>query len=134
MGGYGSGKLGNNTSVFGLVTEKKLSNVLKKKGVVFGKAKGSIVGAVGILPTFGKLKGMEGICLLGETHGAYVDPASARDIVQILANYLNFSIDLSRLEKKAKEGEEIVKRIENELKKATQPQQSLKHGDVSYIR
>ena len=136
IGGYSSGKLGNNAAVFGLISDKGLIPGLKKYGVIFGKARGSIVGAAGILPTFGEIEGLKGICILGETHGAYVDPASARDIVTILSKYLNFKIDLSRLEKKAKEGEKIIKRIEDEIKKAATQHQGSIPGpqDVSYIR
>lgn len=136
IGGYSSGKLGENKGVFGLVTNKKQIPHLKKFGISFGKAKGSIVGAAGILPTFGIIEGLEGICILGETHGAYVDPGAARDIVKILAKYLNFTIDLSRLEKKAKEGEKIIKKIEEEIKRATTQEQLPGHqsNDVSYIR
>lgn len=135
LGGYSSGRLGRNTAVFGLVNNKKLIPSLKKHKVIFGKAKGSIVGAAGIIPTFGNIKGFNGICLLGETHGAYVDPASARDIVRILSSYLDFKIDLSKIEKKAKEGEEIVKKIEEEIKKATvQPPHDFRAHDISYIR
>jgi len=136
IGGYISGKLGGSTSVFGLTTNKKLIPKLKKSGVVFGKAKGSIVGAAGLIPTFGGVRGMNGICLLGETHGAYVDPASARDIVKIMMKYLDFEIDINGLEKKAREGEKIIRKIEKEVKKAISMQSGgeASSRDLSYIR
>ncbi len=134
IGGYSSGKLGSNSSVFGLCTNKKYIPILEKHKVVFGKAKGSIVGAAGILPTFGALEGIDGVCLLGETHGAYVDPASARDIVKVLTSYLEFNVDLTGLEKKAKEGEKIINKIEEEIKQATIEQPKIGSEDMSYIR
>jgi len=134
LGGYSSGKLGDNKRVFALVTDKELIPKLKKLGIIFGKAKGSIVGAAGMLPIFGKLAGLKGICLLGETHGAYVDVASAKDLLIALSGYLKFKVDLKQMDKKAKEGEQMLKKIEEELKRTMIQTPEFSKQDVSYIR
>lgn len=39
---------------------------LKKYGVVFGEANGSIIGAAGLLLGLGKIRKMDGACLMGK--------------------------------------------------------------------
>lgn len=136
IGGYGSGKVEGKKEIFGLVTHKEMIPELQKQGIIFGKARGSIIGAAGLIPTFAKPAGLKGLCVLGETHGAYVDPTMAKEVVVLLSKYLSFNIDLGQLDKKAKEGEKIIKQIEEEIKKASGVQQPADFGnrDVSYIR
>ncbi|MFA5077040.1 MAG: proteasome assembly chaperone family protein [Candidatus Micrarchaeia archaeon] len=134
IGGYSTGKLSEKRRVFAVVTEKKLIPELKKVGIVFGEAKGAIVGAAGLLPALARVRGMKGICLMGETHGSYVDATSARDVIHALEDMLGFKVDLSDLEKQAKEGEKIIKKIEEEMQKQTITPYSADKGGVSYIR
>ncbi|VVB97927.1 PAC2 family protein [uncultured archaeon] len=134
IGGYSTGKLNEKRKVFGVVTHKQMVGELKKFGVVFGEAKGAIVGAAGLLPALSKIKGMRGMCLMGETHGSYVDAVSASNVIHVLERLVGFTVDLKDLEKQAKEGEKIIKKIEEEMQKQTvTPYQSDKK-DVSYIR
>lgn len=134
IGGYSTGKLNDKRKVFGVVTHKDMIPGLKKVGIVFGEAKGAIVGAAGLLPALAKVQGMKGACIMGETHGSYVDASSARNVINVLEKLVGFSVDLSDLEKQAKEGEKIIKKIEEEMQKQTvTPYQSDKK-DVSYIR
>ena len=63
-----------------------------------------------------------------------MDAVSARNVINVLEKLLGFTVDLSDLEKQAKEGEKIIKKIEEEVQKQTiAPYQSEKK-DVSYIR
>lgn len=134
VGGYSTGKIREERQIFGVVTNKDLIPRLKKAGVVFGEAKGSIVGAAGLLLGLGKLKGVDGICLMGETHGAYVDVVSAKNIVQLLSQLFNFKIDIKKLEEKAKESEKIVKKIESEIQRSIEAQHEPSKMSISYIR
>ncbi|RMD66821.1 proteasome assembly chaperone family protein, partial [Candidatus Pacearchaeota archaeon] len=84
LGGYGSGKHIANPRVLGAATHKRLVEEHEKYGVVFGKSKGTIIGVAGMLLGLGKLRGMEGVCLMGETHGAYVDANSAKALLKKL--------------------------------------------------
>jgi uncharacterized protein (TIGR00162 family) len=135
IGGYSTGVLKEKRIVFGLVNDLKLKKELKDLGVVFGIAKGTIVGAAGLLPTFAKFRDMDGICLLGETHGSYVDARSALNVLRILVKYLNIELDLKELEEEANAGEEIIKRIEDEIKKnVIMPPKDGEKDELSYIR
>ncbi len=138
LGGYGTGKVVEKPRVFGSATHKAIIKDYEKHGVIFGEANGSIIGAAGLLLGLGKLEGMKGVCLMGETHGGYVDAKSAQSVLEALSKILGVKIDLSKLQHRAKESERFMKKMESEAKK----QQSAMAGgvlppgndDVSYIR
>ncbi len=136
LGGYGIGKLVEKPRVFGAVINKKEVSFYKKFGVSFGEVEGSIIGAAGILLGLGKLKGLDGICLMGETHGNYIDHKSAQRVVEILSNIVGISINVSKLTEKAKESEILIKKLEEEIGKGqTMPMEMPKKPeDISYIR
>ncbi|MCS7109383.1 MAG: PAC2 family protein, partial [Candidatus Micrarchaeota archaeon] len=135
LGGYGMGKLVDKPRVFGAVINKQDVEFYKKFGVVFGEVEGSIIGAAGILLGLGKLKGMEGICLMGETHGTYIDHKSAQKVIEVLSEIIGIKVDVSKLEKKAKESEGVIKKLEEEISKAQVPVEIPKKSDeLSYIR
>jgi uncharacterized protein (TIGR00162 family) len=134
VGGYSTGKISEDRKVFGVATSDSVRARFKKLGVIFGEAKGSIVGAAGLLPALGKLKGMEGSCIMGETHGSYIDSASARQIVQLLSKYLSVKIDLKRLDQRAKESQQVLKQVQDEVQKTMEAQFEQSSKSVSYIR
>ena len=88
---------------------------MKKYGAVFKKNEpgGGIVGASGLLLGMGKLRGFKGTCFMGETPGYLVDPKSAKAVLKILTKITNIEIDLSQLEKKAKEIEAIAQQLKD---------------------
>ncbi|MGV8176380.1 MAG: proteasome assembly chaperone family protein [Candidatus Bilamarchaeaceae archaeon] len=134
IGGYSTGKLSDNRAIYGVVTHKDMVAPLKKMGVEFGVTKGSIVGAAGLVPMLAKLRGTKGMCILGETHGAYVDATSAKNIVILLTKMLELKLDVKDLDKMAKEGEQIVKKLESEVQKNSIAPFDASKKDVSYIR
>ncbi|MFH1448521.1 MAG: PAC2 family protein, partial [Candidatus Micrarchaeota archaeon] len=105
-------------------------------GIVFGEANGSIIGAAGLLLGLGKLSGFKGICLMGETHGGYVDAKSAKSVLEILSKILGTNVDLTKLQQRAKESERFMKKMEDEAKKQGEFSSpgSMGNHDVSYIR
>ena len=117
IGGYSTGKVNDERRVFAVASSDKMRAKLKKHGVVFGEAKGSIVGAAGLIPAVGSYAGVETACIMGETHGGYVDTVSARKIVQLLSKYLDVPISLKRLTQRAEESEKIIKKVEDDIKK-----------------
>jgi len=133
IGGYSTGKLREKRRLFAVATTEAMRKKFKKFGVIFGQAKGSIVGAAGLLPVLAKLKKLDGICLMGETHGGYIDPLSAREIVKLLSAYFKIPIDLKKLDERAKESEKLLKKMEEEIQKGM-PQTALSTEGVSYIR
>ncbi len=109
LGGYGVGYLSKKPKVFAAVTNPKLIPKLKKAGATFDKT-GAIVGAAGLLVGLGSLKGMDGVCLMGETHGQIIDARAAKAVLEVLGNLVGVRVDTSELETRAKEIEKIVER------------------------
>ncbi|MFN7991216.1 MAG: proteasome assembly chaperone family protein [Candidatus Micrarchaeia archaeon] len=134
VGGYSTGKIAEERRVFGVATSDQLRERWKKFDVIFGEAKGSIVGAAGLLPALGKLKDLEGACIMGETHGSYIDTASARQIVVLLSKYLEMKIDLKRLDEKAQESQKVLKKVQEEVQSTMEAQFEASSKNVSYIR
>ncbi len=110
LGGYGLGYEIENPKVLCATTNKTLVKQMKKYGAIFKKNEpgGGIVGASGLIIGLGKLRGLYGACLMGETPGYLVDPKSAKAVLNILMKVTNIKLNLSALEKKAKEIERIA--------------------------
>ena len=92
-----------------------------------GEPGAGIVGDSGLLLGLGKLQGMEGGCLMGETSGYMVDPKSASVVLKSLQKLLDNEIDLEELEKRAKQ----VDSITNQLKESESEVEE--KVDVNYI-
>jgi len=133
VGGYSTGTVAEKRNVFGVSTSQKLRDKLTKYGVIFGEARGSIVGAAGLLPALSRLYGMEGLCVMGETHGGFVDVTSAKRIVVLLSKYLGEKISLKRLDERAKESQKVLKKVQEEVQKTMEAEFEAGRK-VSYIR
>ena len=130
LGGYGLGKLVPEPRVLGAATSDEIIKLFKKADVEFidGEPGAGIVGASGLLLGLGKLQGIQGGCLMGETSGYMVDPKSASVVLKSLQKLLNIKVDLSDLEERAKQ----VDSITNQLKDMDTNDQDDK-VDVNYI-
>jgi len=128
LGGYGTGKLLESPRVLGAATSKELVKELSKEGIVFGESRGTIIGAAGMLLGLGKLRKMEGACLMGETHGAYVDANSAKELLKVLCKLLKVKVRLDKLDERIK----LDKLAKEELDKLNPERET--GGPLSYIR
>ena len=130
LGGYGLGKLVPDPRVLGAATSNDIVKLFKKADVEFidGEPGAGIVGASGLLLGLGKLQGIQGGCLMGETSGYMVDPKSASVVLKSLQKLLGVSIDLSELEERAKQ----VDSITNQLKDIETSDKE-ERSDVNYI-
>ena len=133
LGGYGTGKNPQQRRVFGSASHKTMVPELKKQGIIFGESRGSIIGVAGLLLGLGKIRGLQGVCLMGETHGAYVDAKSAQAVLEVLSKVLEMKIDITKIEERAKKGEQFMKQMEREAQKATEGSLPSNH-ELSYIR
>jgi len=104
--------------------------LFKKANVEFidGEPGAGIVGASGLLLGLGKLQGIHGGCLMGETSGYMVDPKSASIVLKSLQKLLGVKIDIKELEERAKQ----VDSITNQLKDIDS-NESVDKPDVNYI-
>ncbi len=122
LGGLGIGEVKEAPKVIGAVSDEKLHKQYKNLGIEFdaGNKVGTIIGASGLLLGLGKVYGMDGICLLGETSGYPIlpDPKAAEAVLNVLIKILSVRLDMNKLEKKAKEMEDFIKKIEEMQRKA----------------
>jgi uncharacterized protein (TIGR00162 family) len=121
IGGYGTNQFIQKPRVLGAANSKQEIKEYEKFGVVFGEAKGSIIGAAGLFVAMGRFYGIPAICLMGETHGAYVDANAAKAVLEVIAKKFGMKIDYSELEEKVRFTEKAMREIEEELKKMQQP-------------
>ncbi|MFQ5838727.1 MAG: proteasome assembly chaperone family protein [Thermoplasmata archaeon] len=127
LGGYGVGKIVDKPRVFGAATHEELVKEMEKFGVVFsrGEPGTGIVGASGLLLGLGLLYDMHSVCFMGETSGYFVDPKSARAVLEVLTQALGIEVDFSELEAKAKQIDAITTRLREAEVKPEEPRKDL---------
>ena len=120
LGGYAVARLVEEPRIVGAGTSKKIVKEFKKYGVAFGEGEpgGGIVGASGLLLAVGKLNGIDGVCLMGETSGYIPDPFAAKKILQILGDMFGLKMDYSALDAKAKQIESFTEQLKNSTQRA----------------
>jgi len=105
-------------------------------GVVFsrGEPGSGIVGASGLLLGLAQLNGIEGVCLMGETSGYFVDPKSARRVLEVLTAILGLEISFAQLEEKDVQIEHIANQLRDlEIAQREGQMQQGKQQDLNYI-
>lgn len=109
LGGLGIGRLVEKSRVYGAVTHKRFIPELEKlKVIVKREGMGQIIGVSGLLLGLAKVRGLKGICLMGETSGYYLDPNSAKAVLKVLSKLLKVDVDMSELTERAKDTERRV--------------------------
>ncbi|MCD1293826.1 proteasome assembly chaperone family protein [Methanocella sp. CWC-04] len=113
LGGYGTGKLMDVPHVLYATNNPDIIEEIKSYGPTFteGELSGGIIGASGLILGLGELRGMEAVCIMGETSGYLVDPKSAQAVLSVLSKALNFEVDTKELEARAQEIEKIITKI-----------------------
>jgi hypothetical protein len=134
LGGFATGRYSRaKPKVVGVVSQLDLIEKYKEQGFTVEKGGGPIIGASGLLIGMGKLRGMEGLCLLGETHGMLVDHNSAKVVLEVLVGILGIKVDMTNVEQRAKEAERILGRIQKEMVLHGRREQKPAEEETSYI-
>ena len=137
MGGFAEEKQVETPRVIGAVSDKSLLKKYSKMGIDFGKEHqiGTIVGASGLVLGISGMKGMEGLCLMGETVGMplLTDPKAADAVLHVLVKILNMKLDLSKLENTIMEMEEKISRTDEVHKKMLAELSKPKDENIRYI-
>ncbi|MFP4045517.1 MAG: proteasome assembly chaperone family protein [Candidatus Aenigmatarchaeota archaeon] len=127
LGGFGTGKIQdeveNGTDVFGITTDETLEEKYSDYNINFKDTSsriGMIVGATGLLLGIAKKRGIEGVCLMGETAGFPIvtDPKAAEEVIKVLVEIFDLDIGLEDIEGKVEEMEEFLEKLEKVQKKA----------------
>jgi uncharacterized protein len=100
---------------------------------------GIITGMNGLIIGIAKLRGNKGICLLGEKSGYVFDAKYSKPILETLPSMVHMRIDMTSLEKKAKDTEVLIQAIEQQVPgtsgKIMESQHGMTHkpADTGYI-
>lgn len=113
LGGYGVGHLVESPRIFSAVNMDHLRPEVEAAGGSFDNAGmgGMIVGASGLLLGLGEARGIEGICLMGETSGYIVDPRSADSLLSVLSQLIDIEVDHTLLQERAEDMEQAIAKI-----------------------
>ncbi|NJE62284.1 proteasome assembly chaperone family protein [Thermococcus sp. 21S7] len=119
MGGYQVPELQGEPRVLAAVTHEELVEHYQKRlegcevEVIWREDEGgAIVGAAGLLLGMGKLRSMYGVSLLGESLGYIVDAKAAKSVLLAVTRILGLELDMTALEERAKETEEILRKVQ----------------------
>ena len=113
LGGFGVGHLVEEPRVLGAVNRPELREEIEAAGVAFERAEpgGGIVGAAGLMLALSAPRGIDAVCLMGETSGYIVDPMAASSVLAILSKLIDVPVDLTRLNDRAAEMEKAIENL-----------------------
>jgi uncharacterized protein len=98
---------------------------------------GSVAGMNGLIVGIAKLRGIKGICLLGETSGFVVDAKASKVVLESLLSITGLRVDMTDIEKKAKDTEMLIETIKQEAAgralESQQPNMPSKPANTTYI-
>ncbi len=136
LGGYPTGRqTEGKPKVVAIATDRELLKEGKGYLIPGEKDFGPIlVGATGLLLGLGRTRGIKGTCLLGETHGAFVDHRSTQSVLEALEEMLGIKIDTSVLEERAREVERMVSKLRKEFERRELAEGAEEREEPWYIR
>ena len=114
LGGVPTGEIVEEHDVIGAVSVDGHREAYESAGVEFraNEPTGGIVGTSGLLLGLGERRDVPATCLMGETSGYLVDPKSAQAVLNVLKEVLGFEVDVTTLEERAEEMEEVVRELQ----------------------
>jgi len=125
LAAYVTGAFTNAPKIYGTATATKLVGLFRDHNVS-SLDNGNITGMNGIIIGLGKLRGIDGLCLLGETSGYVIDAIAAKKILETITRILNININMDEITKRAKDTEILIKNLEQQmLAKSNQGAQGL---------
>jgi len=136
LAAYITGVFVDKPKVFGTATDLDIVSKFASHNIS-AMDSGSITGMNGLIIGIAKLRNMKGICLLGETSGYVVDAKASKSILETLLNMIRVKIDMTNLDKRAKDTELLIQTIEQQMggrgTRALEGQQPQKPRDTGYI-
>ena len=114
VGGYSSRET-NQPKVVGAATGNKISSELTKLGVVIDKMGIPVVGVAGLVLPLAESRGLDAVCLLGETVGYVPDPRAAKSVLIVLSRLLGLEVSYTELDREIKK----MPRLEDKIRQAT---------------
>ncbi len=134
LGGLGTGQPVDKPKVFGAATTVELAEILKGHDVTLRTADGGIIGASGLILGIGISKGMNGVCLMGETPGYFIDAEASKAVLTILQKLLKVELDIAKLEERAEETRKMISKAQ-QMEREMSDRMNIVQGeeDLRYI-
>lgn len=134
LGGLGTGQPVDKPKVFGAATNLELTEVLKGHDVNLRTADGGIIGASGLILGLGMSRDMDGVCLMGETPGYFIDAEASKAVLTILQKMLKIDIDIAKLEERAEETRKMISKAQ-QMEREMSERMNIVQGeeDLRYI-
>jgi uncharacterized protein len=114
LAAYITGSFIDKPRIFGTATHAEIVESFHEKNILSMDG-GSITGMNGIIIGIARLRGRKGICLLGETSGYVVDAKASKAILESLLSIVGIQVDMTNLEKRAKDTEMLIQTIEQNI-------------------
>ena len=111
LAAYITGKFSKASQVYGTSTSLDKVSDLSNLGIQI-LDRGNITGMNGVIVGIAKQSSIIGSCLLGETSGYVIDAKASKAVLESLCKILHLTIDMSELEQRAKDTEEIIKTLQ----------------------
>ena len=129
----GENRLNHKPEVIVAGTDDAVLLEWKKAGAKEDKKEGLISGVAGLLVGIGKLHGIRGACLMGETSPqlVYGDHGSAKAVIELVSKKFGFSFKMKTIEKESKQIEKAFKELSTHL---DVPLDEEKSDKLSYVR
>lgn len=130
----GDNRLNKKPDVIVAGTDDEVINNWKKFGAKEDKKEGLISGAAGLLVGIGKLHGIKGACLMGETNPqlVYGDQGSAKQVIDFISKRFNLKLKMKSIEKDAKSIEKAFKELTTNLQQTEVEEKS--DSGLTYVR
>jgi hypothetical protein len=116
-------------------SQELLEKALSAKAVA-SPSGNPIVGTAGLLLGLAKLRGVDSLCLLGETRGYLPDPVAAKSILEVLERMLGLRVDYAALDVQIEKSKEIaskMREIEERREKYSQKMRRSEEERITYI-
>ena len=130
----GDNRLNKKPEVIVAGTDDEILAVWKKFGAKEDKKEGLIAGAAGLFVGIGKLHGIKGACLMGETNPqlVYGDHGSAKNVIELLSKRFSFKVKMKSIEKDSKQIEKAFKELTANLE--PQAEECKIDSNLTYVR
>lgn len=118
LGGLGTGEEKEEPEVRAVITsQNQLSKIQPHAKIRKGKEnRPGVTGLSGLLIGLAEKNDMEGVSLLGKTHGSYPDAKAAESVLNSLSKILGIDIDLSKLDNIAEKLEKKKEKFKRKMK------------------
>ncbi len=114
MAPYNSSNI-HESKVFGNATSQKVIKLFKESKVIFGESRGFILGSAGMIVAFAKMRNIPGICLMGESRSIDIDPAAAKNILEVLSEKTGLDINMEEINTMITELSSALTKLETEI-------------------